>query len=395
MTEEDFILSDLKERYASQPNEKNYARLYATEDKHLSPMFTSFHQRLNDLFDFMNTKTRVNGHYNADQSRALLNLIEELDEVRGVLRRIGMEFKLAPDYENAIKSCREFLRVSGGSPIPEGFELIPIERYGQIFQRADNTVRLKKRDRTYRLQLIGEGSYAVVHKYFDEEYKKFFAIKRAKKGISEKDLKRFRAEYELMRGLSFPYIVEAYTYDEEKNAYTMEYCDGTLGEFIARHNSQLSFDTRKRIALQFLYGVNYLHLRRILHRDISKQNILVKKFDFPAITVKLSDFGLHKDPASDRTFTGSSMKGSIRDPTLESFKDFDVRAEIYAVGHILSFIFSGRESFGSRIGQVQEIIERCTTSRRQERYESMGKIIAEIEVLSAPNGPTPTKPPSS
>lgn len=41
--------------------------------------------------------------------------------------------------------------------------------------------------------------------------------------------------------------------------------------------------TRKRIALQALYGLNYLHSRDCLHRDVSYNNVLVRRYDGVAV----------------------------------------------------------------------------------------------------------------
>ena len=69
-----------------------------------------------------------------------------------------------------------------------------------------------------------------------------------------------------LKRLSFPYIVEVYQYDETRNEYEMEFYDETLRKYIGTRNSNLAFATRKRIALQFLYGLNYIHSQGFLHR---------------------------------------------------------------------------------------------------------------------------------
>jgi serine/threonine protein kinase len=69
-----------------------------------------------------------------------------------------------------------------------------------------------------------------------------------------------------LKRLSFPYIVEVYQYDETRNEYKVEFCDETLRKYIGTRNSNLAFATRKRIALQFLYGLNYIHSQGFLHR---------------------------------------------------------------------------------------------------------------------------------
>jgi serine/threonine protein kinase len=62
-----------------------------------------------------------------------------------------------------------------------------------------------------------------------------------------------------MKRLSFPYILDVYQYDSARNEYRMEFCEDTLRSFIARRKNNLSFPSRKRIALQFLYAISYLH----------------------------------------------------------------------------------------------------------------------------------------
>lgn len=143
--------------------------------------------------------------------------------------------------------------------------------------------------------MVGSGSYAHVYSYVDPDYGIKFAAKRAKNGLDDRDLERFKQEFDVLKKLSFPYVVKVYKYNETQNEYRMEYCDITLREYISKKSATLSFAARKRIALQFLYGISYLQPQKLLHRDISHQNILLKVFDAGAVLVKLSDFGLVKD----------------------------------------------------------------------------------------------------
>ncbi|UVS81437.1 Serine/threonine-protein kinase PrkC [Actinokineospora sp. UTMC 2448] len=369
-----------------------FKRVYEREDSRMRTMLASFHERLNTLFAFMNEKNRVNKHYNAEDSRQLLDLIIEMDEARETLKSVGLDFTLVPTYQAVLDQCQEFLVRSGGSTIPDDFPIITVERYEPVFITTDSAMASRaSTGKRFDLQLVGEGSYAVVHKFFDDEAGLWFARKKAKSGLTAKDLERFRNEYKVLKSLNFPYIVQAYRYDKAAECYTMEYCHSILDAFITKHNASLGFSTRKRIALQLLYALNHLHSKQILHRDISKRNILLKEYEHPAVMVKLSDFGLYKDPRSELTHTGSSMKGTIIDPTLGRFKDFDTLAEIYAIGHVLSFIFTGRKSINAAPEKIQAIISRCThTDTRTKRYPSIGAVITDIDKLT-PADWKPTK----
>ena len=164
----------------------------------------------------------------------------------------------------------------------------------------------------------------------------------------------------------------------------MEYCDTTLRDYIAKKNATMSFAARKRIALQFLYGINYLHHQKLLHRDISLQNILLKVFGSGAVLVKLTDFGLVKDQASEFTRTQTEMKGTVRDPMLDSFKDYAVVNEMYAIGHVLAYIFKGRESLPPATDEVGRIIHKCAVNDLDQRYQAVTELITDLERLEAP-----------
>ncbi|MEU8306871.1 protein kinase family protein [Actinomadura sp. NPDC048955] len=206
------------------------------------------------------------------------------------------------------------------------------------------------------------------------------------KDIGERDLFRFKEEFNILKRLSFPYIVEAYQYDESRNQYKMEFCDETLREYIRQRHSILSFATRKRIALQFLYGINYIHSQNLLHRDLSLQNVLLKVYASNAVLVKLSDFGLAKDRASEFTRTQTGMRGTILDPMLASFKDYSVSNEVYSIGWILHYIFTNKESLSSDADPISQITLKCTTNDIAQRYLDVGAIIMDVERLEASPG---------
>jgi eukaryotic-like serine/threonine-protein kinase len=209
-------------------------------------------------------------------------------------------------------------------------------------------------------------------------------VKRAKTDLDDRDLERFKQEFDVLSRLSFPYVVKVYQYNKAQDEYRMEYCDTTLRESLRTKNATPSFAARKRIALQFLYGINYLHHRKLLHRDISLQNILLKVFDAGAVLVKLSDFGLVKDQTKDFTRTQTEMKGTVRDPMLGSFKDYAVVNEMYSIAWVLAYIFTGRESLPPRGDAVGQIIHKCAVNDLDQRYQTVADLIADVERLEAP-----------
>ncbi|WP_199191770.1 protein kinase family protein [Amycolatopsis sp. CA-126428] len=378
----ELMLADLTDQYAAEPASTAYLRLYA-DDERFGQVFASLHQRLNDHFDQINGRARSTRHYWADNSRALIALIDELAETIGTLRRAGFDVAFRRDYDAAVRRCKPWLSMGGGSTVPENFVPIEIVRYEPVFVRSETMVKLKKQAPTVKLQLIGEGSYAHVFSFVDPDYGIKIAVKRAKKGLDDRDLHRFREEFNILKRLSFPYVVEVYQYDESRDEYKMEFCDETLRKYINRRNNNLTFATRKRIALQFLYGINYIHGQNLLHRDLSLQNVLLKVYASKAVLVKLSDFGLAKDHASDFTHTKTEMRGTILDPTLNSFKEYNVLNEVYSIGWILSYIFTGKESLSRTDDEISRIVQKCTTNDIGQRYPDARTIILDVERMES------------
>lgn len=366
-----------------------YERLYESSPGQLGVVFATMQEQLNEHFKFMNLKMGMGRHFNAEDSRQLLQLIRSINELRRNLKRVGVQMAVREDYEKLLETCRSFLVSSGGSPIPDDMPEIQIERFEPVFATNEWAPMPATAPTPQQLVLVGEGSFAFVHRYVDGTYGIRVAVKRAKPSISERDLARFRKEFELMKELDFPYIVRAYSYDHTRDSFTMEFCDETLGNYIQRVNQTLSWGSRKRIALQFLYGLNYLHSKGILHRDLSRNNVLVQHFDKGAVLIKLSDFGLHKHPDSDFTTATTELKGSIMDPTLDSFKDFATTNDIYAAGVVVSYIFSGRIALGSAVGAVAAVVARATDSDVNARYRTVAEFIRAVEALE-PELPIPS-----
>lgn len=100
-----------------------------------------------------------------------------------------------------------------------------------------------------------------------------------------------------------------------------------------------------------------------------------------AFTVKVSDFGLAKEKGSDLTSTGSVMKGSIRDPFLESFGDLKPVNDIFAIGFILNYILTGKENLVTDGSRPSSIIQKCSAEKPSGRYQTVEDIIEDMKRL--------------
>lgn len=361
----DRLSNEYEELYESISNEK------------LKALFSTLHTRVINLFDSMNHRLPTedySNHFWADQSRELIQAIEIIDALERSLKKSEFAFVVDEYYREKLNFCKTFLSKSGGSAIPPNTE--KMELYYTIpILSLQRSIVIDNQKNISDLKLIGEGSYAQVFKYLDKFYIKMFALKRAKSDLTSKDLERFKREYEQMRGLSSPYVLEVFGYNEANKEYVMEFMDSSLDNYISRNNAKLSFRERLNLGLQIVKAFTYIHSKNILHRDISPKNILIKKYD-DVVVVKIADFGLVKVVDSHLTSLNSDFKGYFNDPNLvvEGFDKYDVLHETYALTRILFYVLTGRTSTGKVSKNLRTFVEKGLSADKQFRFKDIDEL---------------------
>lgn len=338
-------LSTLAERGIGEIGEE---RLYENiEDIRLKFCFGAFQNQFNIFFSFINEKIHSNNHFNAAESRNLISLIQIFKEMQSALFGTEFAFNIRNSYEEKLDFIKPHLSNMGGSTIPEDYKRLDIVKYEPIITLDKQIKRQNKNDKQlFSLKLVDAGSYATVYRFKDSFYNQTFALKRANKDLTFTELNRFKKEFEVMRELDSPYILKVYTFKEQDNEFIMEYVDQTLQHYIDKNNSSLQFSRRRQLVFQVFSAFNYIYSRRILHRDISYSNILVKVHDDNSTIIKVSDFGYLKEPESTLTRQNTEFKGSLNDPALKfmGVDKYSIQHEIYALTQLIYFIMTGRKN---------------------------------------------------
>lgn len=369
--------------------ETQYKDLYSTfGNTELIDVFSALHGGLIHCFRSMNSKlpTRDHtAHYSADDSRYLISTIEMIKELESTLKDSEFAFIVDDYYNDVIDKSREFLVPTDGSDIPPRMEKIKLYFTQPIFKKKDVVIIpcSFSGEQNAKLCYKSQGSYAMVYEFFDSFYNRKFILKRAKKELNEKELERFRQEYEQMSKLHSPYIVEVYNYNSSNNEYIMEYMDGTLSDLILNSDCKPNLDERKAIVYQVLKAFKYIHSKGLLHRDISPSNILIKKYDDVNV-IKIADFGLVKVPDSTLTSFDTSVKGTFNDPTLDSegYANYSIEDETFALTKIVLYIMTGSAMIMPGFDErLKNFFQKGVSSDKSYRYHSVDEILATFKKL--------------
>ena len=118
--------------------------------------------------------------------------------------------------------------------------------------------------------------------------------------MKESEKKNIENEISLLRSLDHPNIVkfyDSYTDDNGDICIVMNYCDG--GDLYKKlRSTEIDSFSEEQVLdwiAQMILAINYLHDKKILHRDIKTQNIFISD-EF----LYLGDFGISKSLENTR-----------------------------------------------------------------------------------------------
>ena len=123
--------------------------------------------------------------------------------------------------------------------------------------------------------------------------------------------------------------------DDAENAILMEKMDGSIDGL-----KDLNHNTQKDILYQILLGLNHIHKRGYIHRDMKPENVLYKVKD-GRYYVKISDFGLAR-PVDD-VMTPRMMTVNYRAPEAhEDHGKYTKAIDIWGVAMIACELYTSR-----------------------------------------------------
>ncbi len=247
----------------------------------------------------------------------------------------------------------------------------------------------------YRLEAkLGSGGMSTVYLALDEVLDRPVAIKLLHREISEEadQLERFRREARAAARLSHPNLVGVIDAGEDDGRpyIVFEYIEGRTLKRRLQEEGRLPIDEAVAYAIEIGRGLTAAHARKLVHRDVKPQNVLID----PDGRAKVTDFGIARSLESKGLTATGRVLGTTDyvSPEQAMGEDVDERSDVYSLGVVLYEMLTGDVPFraetqvGVAMKHVNEpmpdvqtkrpevsaavasVVDRATTKDPRDRY---------------------------
>ena len=264
---------------------------------------------------------------------------------------------------------------------------------------------------------IGSGGFATVWLAYDEQLDSPVAIKVLADNWTEDHQirQRFLEEGRYLRKVESPHVVSVYDageLDDGRPYLVMSYADqGTLADRLEVEG--LTPAQALEVVRQVGAGLQALHDRDILHRDVKPANVLFRSVEGAAgqtVRAMVGDLGLGKSLDMSSRLTMVAGTPTYVAPEQAAAQALDARADQYSLAALAFLLLTGRPPFTHTSlsdamdpgalppvstperafpPDVERVLRRGLARDREERYPSVTEF---VDALAAALGPVAAGP---
>jgi serine/threonine protein kinase len=207
-----------------------------------------------------------------------------------------------------------------------------------------------------------------------EGFEKILAVKRILPHLSDNKefVEMFVDEAKMVAGLTHPNIVQIFDLGRIETTYfiAMEYVQGkdlrTILKRAKEKGSRIPLDLSVLVISRVCSALEYAHRKKdeegqplkIVHRDISPQNILISYEG----EVKLTDFGIAKATSKASTTDRGALRGKLlyMSPEQASGAPMDRRSDVFSLGVVFYEMITDSKPFlGTSEKGILEMVREC------------------------------------
>ncbi len=262
----------------------------------------------------------------------------------------------------------------------------------------------------YRLEAkLGSGGMSTVYLARDETLDRPVAAKVMHREMSEQpdQLERFRREARAVAKLSHPNIVAVIDAGEDGGHpyIVFEYVEGENLKQRIKRLGPLDSQEAIAYAIEIARGLEVAHARKLVHRDVKPQNVLIDAEG----RAKVTDFGIARQLEQQGVTDTGRVLGTTDyvSPEQAMGQGVDPRSDVYSLGVVLYEMLTGELPFsadtqvGVAMKHVNEelpdvqrrrpqlsaaaalVIERATSKDTSKRYASIREMVSDLETALA------------
>jgi serine/threonine protein kinase len=198
---------------------------------------------------------------------------------------------------------------------------------------------------------VGQGSFGRVYRVRDLRLERQVAMKVLDPRLTQDPAiaEGFVREAQLAASLEHPNVVSIYDIDGRLGLlwYTMELIRGENVAQLVEKRGRLSVPLTVDILDDTLSALMYAHQRRIVHRDVKPENLLVDQEG----RIHVTDFGLALALPRGRIFGGATSRSGTPQfaaPEQLSGGQVDFRTDLFSLGAVGYFLLLGHAPFPER-----------------------------------------------
>ena len=225
------------------------------------------------------------------------------------------------------------------------------------------------------IKSLGKGSFGEVFLSSKKNKSKYFATKKIPRETADNPTlqKYFKNEIAILNSLNHRNIAKLEEVKATKNFYyiTMEYINGKalsvcLKKYMERHKKAFPEEIVQYLMKQIIDAVNYFHKRKIIHRDLKLDNIMVNfdteqdkiNLNMMKAQIKIIDFGVSAILSPGTNNLAYTAVGTVEnmDPIIlkkylkkENLNlGYDEKVDIWSIGTICYELLIGKPLFDAK-----------------------------------------------
>jgi len=241
---------------------------------------------------------------------------------------------------------------------------------GEPFKANDSKYTGTQVVGNYLLQeKLGQGGFGTVLKGMHSETGELAAVKFVPKSsfASFGEMQRVFQEIQALRNLHHPNVIRLLDVADHDDSicFIMEFAaGGELRGYVERRSS-LPEEEARQLFKQIVRAVHYIHSKKIIHRDLKLENILLDANN----RCKIVDFGLSDYVSSkERTITDAGTEAYLA-PEVYSGNSGDsdpYKIDVWSLGVILYALTHGKLPFNRPGGETCEMLDQGGLEYKEE-----------------------------